>query len=73
MGWPGPRRTIVVIRMSDDRIAAVDATARSEGLCKTSGEANRSEMIRRATDLGLAVLARWPGAGPEMVAKLELP
>lgn len=72
MPWPGPRRPNVNLRMSEAGIAAVDATARAEGLCKTSGEPNRSEMVRRATDIGLAVLARWPGTGPDLVAKLEL-
>lgn len=72
MPRPGPRRPNVVIRMSDTDIDRLDGTARTEGVLRGKGEPNRSEMIRRAAAIGLAVLGRWPGATPDTVTRLDL-
>ena len=73
MPRPGPRMGNVVIRMSDPELDALDKTARAEGIYQPGGDPNRSETIRRATAIGLAVLDRWPGATLATVRALELP
>ncbi len=71
MPWPGPLRPNVNTRMSDQELDALDQAARAEGIYKPNGDPNRSETIRRATAIGLAVLQRWPGASPATVANLD--
>jgi metal-responsive CopG/Arc/MetJ family transcriptional regulator len=61
MPRPGPRRPQVAIRLSEEKIAEIDAFAEAE-------KANRSEIIRRLVDEALAareaVAGSWPPPVP---------
>ncbi len=48
MPRPGPRRPLVAIRLSIDGTAWLDSRAAEEGVVRSNGEPNRSEMIRLA-------------------------
>lgn len=47
MPWPGPRRSLVGIKLSGADIEHIDRRAHEEVPLKGNGEPNRSEMIRR--------------------------
>lgn len=48
MPRPGPRRTLVAAKLSDEEISWLDDQALREGFTIRGGEPNRSQMLRLA-------------------------
>lgn len=66
MAKPGSVRPVIALRLSEALGEALDARAASAGLVRSSGEPNRSAMIRRMVQYALAHMPPdWaPGGAP---------